>query len=204
MYIIAYTYEADYHCASCAEARFGRDENGDIPEDAEDNEGNTVGVLFVHQEWHEPSIDTEQILSCSDCNAELDVIEALPATDQEMYQATEAYLECAPWSSIDVLPNGENVNLDDYELSEEARDMLDADIEEFVTDNINLIRRAMEVDSVYNFAQVGHDYWLTRNGHGAGFWDRGLGKVGRELTEACKPYGSSELYLADDLKVYVQ
>ena len=24
----------------------------------------------------------------------------------------------------------------------------------------------------YPAAQVGHDLWLTRNGHGAGFWDR--------------------------------
>lgn len=24
----------------------------------------------------------------------------------------------------------------------------------------------------YDPAQVGHDLWLTRNGHGAGFWDR--------------------------------
>ena len=23
------------------------------------------------------------------------------------------------------------------------------------------------------FEQAGHDFWLTRNGHGAGFWDRG-------------------------------
>jgi hypothetical protein len=22
-----------------------------------------------------------------------------------------------------------------------------------------------------DFAQLGHDFWLTRNGHGAGFWD---------------------------------
>ena len=27
-------------------------------------------------------------------------------------------------------------------------------------------------------AQIGHDLWLTRNGHGAGFWDRGLGAQG--------------------------
>lgn len=24
----------------------------------------------------------------------------------------------------------------------------------------------------YDASQVGHDLWLTRNGHGAGFWDR--------------------------------
>ncbi len=25
---------------------------------------------------------------------------------------------------------------------------------------------------VFDWAQVGHDLWLTRNGHGTGFWDR--------------------------------
>lgn len=33
--------------------------------------------------------------------------------------------------------------------------------------------RAMSIDLAdYDMAQVGHDLWLTRNGHGAGFWDR--------------------------------
>lgn len=42
-------------------------------------------------------------------------------------------------------------------------------------------------DGVQNSeAQFGHDYWLTRNGHGAGFWDRGLGEVGDKLSELCK------------------
>ena len=26
--------------------------------------------------------------------------------------------------------------------------------------------------SQYDQAQIGHDLWLTRNGHGVGFWDR--------------------------------
>jgi len=30
-----------------------------------------------------------------------------------------------------------------------------------------------EIDlSQYDAAQIGHDLWLTRNGHGVGFWDR--------------------------------
>jgi hypothetical protein len=37
-----------------------------------------------------------------------------------------------------------------------------------------------------NAEQAGHDFWLTRNGHGAGFWDRGLGAVGERLTASCK------------------
>lgn len=33
-----------------------------------------------------------------------------------------------------------------------------------------------------------HNLILTANGHGAGFWDRGLGIAGDQLTTACEPY----------------
>jgi len=32
--------------------------------------------------------------------------------------------------------------------------------------------------------QIGHDIWLTRGGHGAGFWDRDLPNA-KELSEIC-------------------
>ena len=38
--------------------------------------------------------------------------------------------------------------------------------------------------------QAGTDFWLSRNRHGSGFWDRGLGKVGDRLHKAAKVYGS--------------
>lgn len=51
-------------------------------------------------------------------------------------------------------------------------------------------------------AAAGHDFWLTRNGHGAGFWDRGLGPVGERLADAAKVYGGTSLYVGDDGKVH--
>jgi hypothetical protein len=48
----------------------------------------------------------------------------------------------------------------------------------------------------------GHDFWLTRNGHGAGYWDRGLGELGDRLTAMAKPYGSVDLYVGDDGRIY--
>ena len=53
--------------------------------------------------------------------------------------------------------------------------------------------------------QCGIDFLLTRNRHGAGFWDRGLGSLGDELTEMAHPYGEAQAYyLADDHKVVFQ
>ena len=37
---------------------------------------------------------------------------------------------------------------------------------------------------------AGHDFALTRNGHGTGFWDRGLGEMGDMLSNECKTYGT--------------
>ena len=45
---------------------------------------------------------------------------------------------------------------------------------------------------------LGHDFWLTRNGHGTGFWDRGNEPVWGELTAASKPYGSASPEFVDN------
>jgi hypothetical protein len=50
--------------------------------------------------------------------------------------------------------------------------------------------------------QLGHDIILTANHHGAGFWDRGLGELGRSLTSVAHTLGSYDLYVGDDGKLY--
>ena len=53
-------------------------------------------------------------------------------------------------------------------------------------------------------AQAGHDFWLTRNGHGAGFWDGDWQHTpyADMLTQLAKAYGEVETYLADDGAIY--
>jgi hypothetical protein len=51
---------------------------------------------------------------------------------------------------------------------------------------------------------AGIDFWLTRNRHGAGFWDRGLGNLGTRLTDAAQAFGECDLYVGDDGKLYLQ
>lgn len=50
--------------------------------------------------------------------------------------------------------------------------------------------------------QIGYDFNLTRNRHGAGFWDRGLGEAGDRLTAMAHPFGEWVLYLGDDGKLH--
>jgi hypothetical protein len=50
--------------------------------------------------------------------------------------------------------------------------------------------------------QAGHDFILSRNGHGSGFWDRGTGNVGDELHKWAKTFGTFSLYVGDDGYLY--
>ena len=48
-----------------------------------------------------------------------------------------------------------------------------------------------------------HDFWLTRNGHGAGFWDGDWSEVaGTILDNAAKAYPEIDLYVGDDGKIH--
>lgn len=117
---------------------------------------------------------------------------ALPTgwDDDKFNKSFDHYLAAAVWAASITDENGEPIDGSNYELSDEARDELRGDFDDFVIEHRDLIAR-----SGLSHEQVGHDFWLTRNGHGAGFWDRGIGQVGKELTEACRPYGAVELYL---------
>lgn len=53
-------------------------------------------------------------------------------------------------------------------------------------------------NSVHSAAQAGHDFALNRNHHGAGFWDRGLGRIGDMLSDDAKTYGTHTLTLCVD------
>lgn len=80
----------------------------------------------------------------------------------------------------------------------------DADCAKFQADNAALLARAKypQKDST-DMARAGNDFWMTRNRHGAGFWDGGLpDDLGNALTKAAKTYGEMSLYIGDDGKIY--
>jgi hypothetical protein len=51
-------------------------------------------------------------------------------------------------------------------------------------------------------AWAGHDFWLTRNRHGAGFWDGGWPEHGDQLTRAAHAFGPVECYTTEDGVLY--
>lgn len=106
---------------------------------------------------------------------------------------TDAYIQCALWSSTD----GEDNSLDGRgnELAPETRAMMVADCAKFQAEN-DL--------TGYPDTNAGHDFWLTRNGHGSGFWENDFGtpEQCKKLTEASKAFGTHDLYIGDDGMIY--
>lgn len=107
-----------------------------------------------------------------------------------------AYLECALWSGTDNSDDSGGEPLDrNYSFGDIAPATLAemiADCRDFCEANAELLDGCGLDDG-----QAGHDFWLSRNGHGAGFWDRGLGDVGQALHDAAKVYGSYDLSVDD-------
>ncbi len=124
---------------------------------------------------------------------------------------TRAYIEAALWSTNDESDPSGGVPLDDNyshaDIDTATLHKIIADCAKFQQDNADDLAIAYERYSLNpsdwsREAQAGHDFWLTRNGHGAGFWDRGIGDVGERLTAASKLFGEVNLYVGDDKKIH--
>ena len=56
-----------------------------------------------------------------------------------------------------------------------------------------------------DYTQIGHDFYLSRNGHGTGFWDRSeiYGEpLADYLHEMADSFGPDEFYQGDDGMIY--
>lgn len=112
-----------------------------------------------------------------------------------MDKFTNAYIEAALWSSTD---NSGRPLDDNYGVHDIAPETLAS-----IVEDCKAFQEAHADDIGGNVEQAGHDFWLTRNRHGTGFWDGDWPvKVGAKLTEASHTYGSVDLYIGDDGRIY--
>ena len=103
---------------------------------------------------------------------------------EKLDQFTTAYLEAALWASDDQTnpessgePLDSNYGIHDIEAKTLAEMVIHC--KEFQQANADFIRDDnVAVESPESMAaaygcdaRAGHDFWLTRNGHGCGFWD---------------------------------
>lgn len=108
--------------------------------------------------------------------------------DDEMLSG---YLEAALWTNEEEIGSASI-----FDINSESRDKAHEEINSFMQTAAGLLKSIEP-------SQAGHDFWLTRNGHGTGFWDRGLGEVGEKLTEISKSFGTSDLYMGNDGELHL-
>ncbi len=108
----------------------------------------------------------------------------------------DAHIEAALFTSTDDDDKPMEDNYASDSIHPDSLVSMVADCVSFIVDNREWIRG--------NHEQAGHDFWLTRNGHGAGFWDGDWPENdGAILEAASKEFGESNLYIGDDGLIHV-
>lgn len=121
-----------------------------------------------------------------------------------MNDMTRGYLECALWTTLLDEDREADSIYDVSDFAPEAVTQASEDCSRFETENAaDLADFPDSPDGDSPEAFVGHNLWLTRNGHGTGFWDRDLGEVGDRLSEAARKMGESCVYVGDDERLYI-
>jgi hypothetical protein len=117
-----------------------------------------------------------------------------------------AYVEAALFFTTDDKENPLCKNYGIEDLAPETLEAMKRDCEAFeekakqyiIDDNL-----LVSIDNSKPKELAGHDFWLTRNGEGAGFWDGNwVREAGQALTEISKEFGEFNLYVGDDKKIY--
>lgn len=110
------------------------------------------------------------------------------------------YMIAALCTTTDTV-NGKDVELDIFtpkDIHPDTKEKMRTDCNRFIDAN------AADLEDI-DPEEAGYDFWLTRCGHGAGFWDRGLGEVGDRLAAACghgTAFPNVDLYIGDDGKIH--
>jgi hypothetical protein len=124
----------------------------------------------------------------------------------EIKELTDAYIECALWSSLDDSGKGEflDQNYGEADISEDAMRRLKTDAEAFYMLFNGTIRDNCQSHEYGAFEMAGHDLWLTQHHHGSGFWDGGWKEPAASvLTAAAESLTETTLYVGDDGKIHI-
>lgn len=101
-------------------------------------------------------------------------------------EITKAYIEAALWTS----------EADDYDI-----DDIDDNIKKEMKESVEyFVHIAGDYFSDLTNNQIGYDFWLTRNGHGAGFWDRDYinDEDKKQLTAISEILGSADFMIPSE------
>lgn len=131
----------------------------------------------------------------------------LLAVDKDFARFLLGYQRCLLWSTSGDYNGQEYESLEGFKMSGQLAQATADDCMAFYLANLEDIREAAARYGASNdptgFEPAGHDFWLTRVGHGAGYWDGDLPQaLGDRLTEASKKAGEVWPYIGDNGQVY--
>lgn len=123
----------------------------------------------------------------------------------QMEKFIQAYQTALIWSQGEAFDENDELLgfYEDFEVSDELVADCEAQAASFFIKYKETIDKAVSSSFEYTYEQAGHDFALTRNGHGVGYWDRDLGTVGDELTEYAQKERSVYVYIGDDHLLYL-
>ena len=130
-------------------------------------------------------------------------------TKLDIIKIMNSYLVCAIWTEEERLGDENN-----SEYSDEIKKLIpeaDLNIHNFSDDS--KIKAYQDIKLFLEYAgdavndideeQLGHDIWLSRNHHGAGFFDRGYDNdIEKILMDSAHKLGEIDIYLGDDGILY--
>ena len=209
--IIAYTFNAAVHCPSCTcnalacgtltrrpPLACGTGDEHGVPVDAVDSEGNPVRPVF--------STDEHAETNCDRCGDPIGDGPRINRSSAHVDTVLDGYCVAALWSSSDCGDPDSDTSLEDLgfapsDITDETLADMRATVERFVADNWSDI--ASLLDDGYTDSDLGHDLWLSAQGHGAGFFDRvGSGHPSRDafdrLQAAADSVGETHLCVTAD------
>jgi hypothetical protein len=120
--------------------------------------------------------------------------------DKFIRKAMEGYLEAALWTEEERIKgeDGEDIDFNIHNFTEDAEIDTYLHIKKFLNGLSDKVKSFIDEGGILP-EQLGHDLWLTQNGHGAGFFDRGYeDDIEENLTSVAKKHPEVVLELGDD------
>lgn len=107
--------------------------------------------------------------------------------DTFINKVTNGYLTTMLWSSNDDKGEPLEANYGLEDIDSDSVDEAKTEIRLFMEKAGNLFT----LEELKEPEDIGHNFWLTRNGHGTGFWESGRYAKGDELTKIAKQFGEA-------------
>jgi len=110
--------------------------------------------------------------------------------------------KCGSTEIVETSSNLDDAHFSDHVFTLNAMRKIVRDCKKFMDSHI--YNETMESwccgDTRSTIEQMAHDFWLTRNRHGAGFWDGDYPKaLGEKLTEFSHKFGEVHILPEDDM-----